>query len=91
MVMKRVVGIWILVAAMVMGGALPPQVTGENAFTTQWCVQAKSKNKSKKQRKSKKDNKKKGKKKASRNSKPVTQKIVQKRGNKLIILYIIII
>ena len=60
--MKRVVGIWILVAAMVMGGALPSQVTGENAITTQWCAQAKSKNKSKKQKKAKKDNKKKAKK-----------------------------
>ena len=46
--MKRVVGIWFLVVAMVMGGALPPQVMGDNGITTQWCAQAKSKQKSKK-------------------------------------------
>ena len=40
--------IWVLVAAMVMGGALPPQVMGDNAITMQWCAQAKSKKKSKK-------------------------------------------
>ncbi len=57
--MKQVVRIWILVAAMVMGGALPPQVLGDSAITTQWSAQAKSKKKSK--QKSKK-NKKKGKK-----------------------------
>ena len=60
--MRNVVKIWILVVAMVMGGALPPQVTGDNEVTTQWCAQAKSKNKSKKQKKSTKDNKKKTKK-----------------------------
>ena len=57
--MKQVVRIWILVAAMVMGGALPPQVLGDSSITTQWSAQAKSKKKSK--QKSKK-NKKKGKK-----------------------------
>ena len=31
-----------------MGGALPPQVMGDNGITTQWCAQAKSKQKSKK-------------------------------------------
>ena len=30
---------------MVMGGALPPQVIGDNTITTQWCAQAKSKHK----------------------------------------------
>lgn len=54
--MKQVVRIWILVAAMVMGGALPPQVMGDSAITTQWCAQAKSKKKEskKKSKKSKK-------------------------------------
>ena len=60
--MKQSLKIWVLVAAMVMGGALPPQVTGEDGITTQWCVQAKSKHK-----KSKKD--KKNKKKSSKSSK----------------------
>ena len=45
--MKRIVKIWLLVAVMVMGGALPPQVMGDNEVTSQWCAQAKSKNKSK--------------------------------------------
>jgi endonuclease G len=49
--MKQVVKIWILVAAMVMGGALPPQVMGDSAVTTQWSVQAKSKKKTKKNKK----------------------------------------
>lgn len=46
--MKRIVKIWILVTAMVMGGALPPQVMGDNGITTQWCAQAKTKKKNKK-------------------------------------------
>ena len=46
--MRRIAKIWILVAVMVMGGALPPQVSGDYAMTTQWCAQAKSKQKSKK-------------------------------------------
>ena len=49
--MKRIVKIWILVTAMVMGGALPPQVMGDNGVTTQWCAQAKTKKKSKKNKK----------------------------------------
>ena len=49
--MKQVVKIWILVAAMVMGGALPPQVMGDNSITTQWSAQAKNKKKSKKNKK----------------------------------------
>ena len=53
--MKQIVKIWILAFAMVMGGALPPQLMNDNAITTQWSAQAKSKKKSKK-------NKKKGKK-----------------------------
>ena len=53
--MKHVVRIWILVFAMVMGGALPPQIMGDNGITSQWCAQAKSKKKSeKKSKKSKK-------------------------------------
>ena len=55
--MKQSLKIWIIVAAMVMGGALPPQITGDNGITSQWCAQAKSKHK-----KSKKDKKNKSKK-----------------------------
>ena len=56
--MKQIVKIWVLVIAMVMGGALPPQVMGDNAITTQWCAQAKSSKKSKKKsKKNKKSNK----------------------------------
>ena len=43
---------------MVMGGVLPPQLTGDNGFTSQWCAQAKSKKKDKKDKKEKKDKKK---------------------------------
>ncbi|MBQ6079572.1 MAG: DNA/RNA non-specific endonuclease [Muribaculaceae bacterium] len=53
--MKQLVKIWIIVVAMVAGGALPPQVTGDSTFSTQWSVQAKSKHKNKeKHKKSKK-------------------------------------
>ena len=55
--MRQTVKIWVLIAAMVMGGALPPQVMGDNEVTMQWCAQAKSKKKSKKNKK--KDKKKK--------------------------------
>jgi len=55
--MKQLVKIWILVVVMVMGGALPPQVMGGNAVTTQWSAHAKSKNKNKKKKKHKKDRK----------------------------------
>ena len=62
--MRQIVKIWILVAAMVMGGALPPQVMGDNEVATQWCAQAKSskskkktKKKEKKAKKTKKTNK----------------------------------
>ena len=53
--MKQIVRIWILVAALVMSGALPPQLLGDNVISTQWSAQAKSKkkNKKKKSRKSK--------------------------------------
>ena len=60
--MSKLAKIWVLVFAMVMGGALPPQVTGENTVTSQWCAQAKSKKKSKKNKKKDKKNKKKSKK-----------------------------
>ena len=56
--MKQLMKIWVLVAAMVMGGALPPQVIGDSAVTTQWCAQAKDKHKSKKKNKSDKKEKK---------------------------------
>ena len=49
--MRQIVKIWFLVAAMVMGGALPPQVMGDNGITTQWSAQAKSKKKNKKSKK----------------------------------------
>ena len=53
--MNQLVKIWVLVAVMVMGGALPPQVTAESSLSTQWSVQAKSKHKNKeKHKKSKK-------------------------------------
>ena len=48
--MRQIAKIWVLVAVMVMGGALPPQMVGENEITMQWCVQAKSKKKSKKKK-----------------------------------------
>lgn len=51
--MRQIVKIWFLVAAMVMGGVLPPQVVGDSGIATQWSVQAKSKKKAKKQAKSK--------------------------------------
>ena len=46
--MKQLAKIWILVAAMVMGGALPPQVMGDSVVAMQWSAQAKTKKKSKK-------------------------------------------
>ena len=49
--MKQTLKIWILVAAMVLGGAIPPQLAGDNGITTQWCAQAKNKKKSKKKTK----------------------------------------
>lgn len=48
--MKLTFKIWILVAAMALGGAIPPQVM-DNSITTQWCVQAKTKHKTKKSKK----------------------------------------
>ena len=62
--MKQILKIWVMVVALVMGGALPPQLTGDNEVTTQWCAQAKSKKKSKK-------NKKKNKKKSVKSVKSV--------------------
>ena len=55
--MKQSLKIWILVAAMVLGGAIPPQVIGDNGITTQWCAQAKSKKKAKKKKNKNKANK----------------------------------
>ncbi len=55
--MKQTLKIWILVAAMVLGGAIPPQLIGDNGITTQWCAQAKSKKKSKKKAQKKKTKK----------------------------------
>ncbi len=47
---------------MVLGGALPPQVTGDNVITSQWCAQAKNKHgKAKKQKQPKKQKQKKAK------------------------------
>ena len=69
--MRQIVKVWILVVAMVMGGALPPQVMGDSGITTQWCAQAKSKNKKKSSKKDKKSKKKdkKDKKKSKRSDK----------------------
>ena len=69
--MRQIVKVWILVVAMVMGGALPPQVMGDNGITTQWCAQAKSKKKTKSSKKDKKRKKKdkKDKKKSKRSDK----------------------
>ena len=69
--MRQIVKVWILVVAMVMGGALPPQVMGDSGITTQWCAQAKSKNKKKSSKKDKKSKKKdkKNKKKSKRSDK----------------------
>ena len=55
--MKQLVKIWALVFVLAMGGAMPPQVMGDNEVTTQWCAQAKNKNK-KKKKKNKKNKKK---------------------------------
>ena len=55
--MKQSLKIWILVAAMVLGGAIPPQVIGDSGITTQWCAQAKSKKKAKKKKNKKNKNK----------------------------------
>lgn len=52
--MRQLVKVWVLVTAMVMGGALPPQVMGDSAVALQWCAQAKSKKKNKKKKKHKK-------------------------------------
>ena len=67
--MKHFFKIWVLVVAMVMGGALPPQVTGDNGITSQWCAQAKSKQKSKKKSKKDKKKDKKSKKKSGKSNK----------------------
>ena len=63
--MKLTFKIWILVAAMALGGAIPPQVM-DNSITTQWCVQAKTKHKTKKSKK--KSNKSKKSSKSSKSS-----------------------
>ena len=56
--MKQIFKIWVMVAALLMGGALPPQLMGDNEVTTQWCAQAKSKKKAKKNKKNQKNKKK---------------------------------
>ena len=66
--MKQVVKIWVLVVAMVMGGALPPQVISDGDITMQWCAQAKNKHKKNKKSK-KKDKVKKDKKQATAHKK----------------------
>ena len=55
--MRQIVKVWVLIAAMVIGGALPPQLVGENEVTVQWCAQAKTKAKGKKKNKKQKKNK----------------------------------
>ena len=76
--MRQIVKVWILVVAMVMGGALPPQVMGDSGITTQWCALAKSKNKKKSSKKDKKSKKKdkKDKKKSKRSDKATVSPLV---------------
>ena len=76
--MRQIVKVWILVVAMVMGGALPPQVMGDSGITTQWCALAKSKNKKKSSKKDKKSKKKdkKDKKKSKRSDKATASPLV---------------
>ena len=76
--MKQSLKIWVIVVAMVMGGALPPQVMGDSSITTQWCAQAKSKNKKKSSKKDKKSKKKdkKDKKKSKRSDKATVSPLV---------------
>ncbi|MBQ3731114.1 MAG: DNA/RNA non-specific endonuclease, partial [Muribaculaceae bacterium] len=70
--MKHYFKIWILAAVMVMGGALPPQVTCGNTFTSQWCAQARSKVKKQTKKKSSQKNKaKKNKKQAAATASPL--------------------
>ncbi len=76
--MKQSLKIWVIVVAMVMGGALPPQVMGDSGITTQWCAQAKSKNKKKSSKKDKKSKKKdkKDKKKSKRSDKATASSLM---------------
>ncbi len=76
--MRQIVKVWILVVAMVMGGALPPQVMGDSGITTQWYAQAKSKNKKKSSKKDKKSKKKdkKDKKKSKQSDKATASPLV---------------
>ncbi len=76
--MKQSLKIWVIVVAMVMGGALPPQVIGNSSITTQWCAQAKSKNKKKSSKKDKKNKKKdkKDKKKSKRSDKATASSLM---------------
>ncbi len=76
--MRQIVKVWILVVAMVMGGALPPQVMGDSGITTQWCALAKSKNKKKSSKKDKKSKKKdkKDKKKSKQSDKATASPLV---------------
>ena len=55
--MKQLVKIWVLAAVMVMGGALPPQLTGDSGIIAQWSIQAKNKHKKGKKKKDKKNKK----------------------------------
>ena len=76
--MRQIVKVWILVVAMVMGGALPPQVMGDSGITTQWCAHAKNKNKKKSSKKDKKSKKKdkKNKKKSKRSDKAMASTLM---------------
>lgn len=46
--MKQFLKVWFLALVMVMGGALPPQLMGDDAIALQWSAQAKTKKKAKK-------------------------------------------
>jgi len=56
--MKRIFCVWMVIVAMLAGGALPAESLLGESITTQWSAQAKSKHK-KKSKKKKKNNKKK--------------------------------
>ena len=77
--MKHFVKIWILVAVMVMGGAVPPQVTGDNEITSQWCAQAKTKKQSKKKSSGKSKTTKKNKSKKNKKQSISTQQSSKKK------------
>jgi len=61
--MKRILSVWLLIAAMVMGGALPVEHLMGEQVAAEWLMQAAAKSKKKKNKKSKRKAKKNNKKK----------------------------